>query len=324
MNKITLLDTSVCSSNIGDSIIMDACKRELFSIFPESSYYTSFTHDRIGKISRKHIKSSDYAFVCGTNLLSSDMRKQKQWKIGMLDFFHLNDLLLLGVGWKNYQKIPTFYTKHYLKKILNANLLHSVRDSYTEAKLKELGIMNVINTGCPTMWQLTEEHCADIPTQKSKDVILTLTDYRKSFNDDFELIKILKNNYDTIYFWPQGARDYKYAKDLSLFSDQKVKLIYPNLQSFNAILNNPSIKIDFIGTRLHGGIRALQKKHRAIIIGVDNRALEKAKDFNLNVVDRNNLFTLEETINSNLITNITLNENNINTWKEQFLKITKG
>jgi hypothetical protein len=29
VNKITLLDTSICSSNIGDSIIMDAIKNEL-------------------------------------------------------------------------------------------------------------------------------------------------------------------------------------------------------------------------------------------------------------------------------------------------------
>ena len=50
-----------------------------------------------------------------------------------------------------------------------------------------------------------------------------------------------------------------------------------------------SENIDYVGTRLHAGIRALQHKKRTIIIGIDNRAIEKAKDFNLTVIDRKNI-----------------------------------
>ncbi|WP_123377831.1 polysaccharide pyruvyl transferase family protein [Aliarcobacter butzleri] len=319
MKKVTLLDTSICSSNIGDSIIMDAIKKEIFDIFPDGSYYSTLTHDILGKVSRKLIKNNCYNFVCGTNLLSSNMRTQKQWKLGIKDYFQLNNLILLGVGWKNYENNPTILTKFLLKKILSTKFIHSVRDTYTENKLLSLGIRNVINTGCPTMWRLSKEHCKEIPTYKSDKVILTLTDYRKSIELDKKLISILENNYKEIYFWPQGARDYQYAQDLNLFKKNKVTLINPNLQSFDSLLDDPKIKLDFIGTRLHSGIRALQKKHRTIIIGVDNRALEINKDTNLNVIDRNNLSLLESKINSNIITNIILKENNIKTWKKQFI-----
>lgn len=320
MKKITLLDTSICSSNIGDSIIMDAMRKELFDIFPNGSFYSTFTHEKMGKISRKLIKNSIYSFICGTNLLSSNMRTQQQWKLGIKDYFQLNNLILLGVGWKNYEKNnPTFYTKFLLKKILNTQLIHSVRDTYTENKLKSIGINNIINTGCPTMWRLNKEHCKDIPTNKSDEVILTLTDYRKSSNLDKKLINILKDNYKKIHFWPQGARDYQYAENLNLFKGNKVSLINPNLQSFDSLLNNPEKKFDFVGTRLHGGVRALQKKHRTIIIGVDNRALEINRDSNLNVINRDNLDLLDSKINSNFATNISIKEDNIKNWKKQFV-----
>jgi polysaccharide pyruvyl transferase WcaK-like protein len=245
------------------------------------------------------------------------MRTQKQWNLDIKDYLELKNLILLGVGWKNYEKNPTFLTKLLLKKILTKEILHSVRDSYTENKLLSIGINNVINTGCPTMWRLTKEHCKEIPTNKSDEVILTLTDYRKSILLDKKLITILKDNYKKIHFWPQGARDFKYAEDLELFSNDKVVLINPNLQSFELLLNSEK-KFDFVGTRLHGGVRALQKKHRTIIIGVDNRALEIKKDTNLNVIDRNDLDLLNSEINSNFTTDISINEKNIRIWKEQF------
>ena len=50
----------------------------------------------------------------------------------------------------------------------------------------------------------------------------------------------------------------------------------PTLEAFDNLLES-EIDLDYIGTRLHAGIRAIQKKRRSIIIGVDNRALEMQK-----------------------------------------------
>ena len=35
---ITLFDTSVCSENLGDQIIMDAIRDNLFDLFPDSMF----------------------------------------------------------------------------------------------------------------------------------------------------------------------------------------------------------------------------------------------------------------------------------------------
>ena len=83
------------------------------------------------------------------------------------------------------------------------------------------------------------------------------------------------------------------------------------------ILENEE-SIDFVGTRLHAGVRALQNRRRTIILGIDNRAFEKAKDFNLTVCPRDDLDKLNELINSNLQTQINLPNENIARWKSQF------
>ncbi|MGC4050775.1 MAG: hypothetical protein QM757_15480 [Paludibaculum sp.] len=44
--------------------------------------------------------------------------------------------------------------------------------------------------------------------------------------------------------------------------------------------------ITYVGTRLHGGILALNHKVPSLITGVDNRSIEMARDFHLPVVPR--------------------------------------
>ncbi|AVQ17668.1 hypothetical protein [Fusobacterium mortiferum] len=79
-----------------------------------------------------------------------------------------------------------------------------------------------------------------------------------------------------------------------------------------------SNECDFIGTRLHGGIKALQNKKRTIIIGIDNRAIEMS-EIGLPVIKRENIEKdLENMINSNLEIDINLPIESIENWKAQF------
>ena len=80
------------------------------------------------------------------------------------------------------------------------------------------------------------------------------------------------------------------------------------------------LELDYIGTRLHAGIRAMQKRRRSIIISIDNRAREMGKDYNLNVIEREDIENLEEYLLSEFKTDIKLNLDNIKKWKEQFKK----
>ncbi len=96
-----------------------------------------------------------------------------------------------------------------------------------------------------------------------------------------------------------------------------MEYISPNLHSLNETL---SLKdIDYIGTRLHAGIRALQYKKRTLILAVDNRAAEISKDINLPVIDREKVDQIESWINSSYKTEIKLPEQNIERWKKQFI-----
>ena len=316
MKKITILNTAILSNNIGDYIIMDSVSEVLNDLFKNDMFFDSYTHGKVSKESYFLNKQSDYSFIGGTNLLSSNMNKYNQWKINLIDGLFLKNIILMGVGWWQYQDKPNYYTKYLLKKVLSEKVLHSVRDSYSEKMLKSIGVNNVINTGCMTMWGLTKEHCLKIPNVKADDVVFTLTDYNKDYDKDQILIDILKCNYKTLYFWPQGLGDLEYLKSLKNIKD--VNILGGNLHSYNALLENENINLDFIGTRLHAGIRALQNKRRTIIIGIDNRAEEKRKDFNLNVVDRENINEISNILNHSAATEIKINEVNIEKWKNQF------
>ncbi len=316
MKKITVFNTAICSENIGDYIIMDSVDREIYNLFYNDMIFETLTHDVVSKPTYRLNKTSDYSFVGGTNLLSSNMNKYNQWKINLIDSLFLNNVILMGVGWWQYQKEPNLYTKYLLKSVLDSKILHSVRDSYTEKMLKSVGINNVINTGCMTMWTLTKEHCKDISTRRAENVVFTLTDYNKDTTDDFELINILLRNYKKVYFWPQGSGDLGYFKTFQNINN--IEILGGNLFAYDQLLEDASIDLDFIGTRLHAGIRALQKKRRTIILGIDNRAEEKSKDFNLKVLSRKNIDKLEDLLKNEFTTDININEKNINKWKNQF------
>jgi polysaccharide pyruvyl transferase WcaK-like protein len=81
-------------------------------------------------------------------------------------------------------------------------------------------------------------------------------------------------------------------------------------------LRNESV--DFIGLRLHAGIRSLQRSRRTLIVAIDNRATEISKDTNLPVVARGDLKAIESWITTSSPTKIQLPEAAIASWKQQF------
>jgi len=314
--KISLFDPSISSENIGDHIIKDYCMSICKDIFGESMFVSIPTRSKLARQNYAHIMSSDFSLVLGTNLLASNMRKRKQWNIGLRDAKSIRDVVLFGVGWWQYQGPPDLYTKLLLKRILSNNLLHSVRDSYTEKKLKSIGITNVVNTACPTMWGLSPEFCKTIPMTKSKNVVTTLTNYNKKLDSDKAFLNVLLKNYDRVYVWLQAIEDYEYAN--SIVSHSKIHFVAPTLSAYDKLLENNDI--EYVGTRLHGGIRALNHRKRSIILAVDNRATEISKDTNLMVLQRDeDPQKLEQIINSEFETNIVLPQENIDKWKSQFL-----
>lgn len=313
---LAIFDTSVSSENLGDFLIMEAVNRHLNEIFPAALKLRVPTHEKLTEPSYRLLEATDYRIVGGTNLLSSRMNRYHQWNIGILDAWHLDNILLMGVGWWQYQDDPNIYTKYLLKSILHGRLLHSVRDSYTEQKLRDMGMSNVINTSCPTMWELTGEHCGEIPSRQAKNVVCTVTDYRKNREQDARWLERVGQCYEKVYIWPQGSGDRAYLRELELSEDTEI--LDPTIRAFDRLLASEELSLDYVGTRLHAGIRALQHRRRTIILGVDNRAREMAKDVNLEVVSRDDVRMLENRIREKWDTRITLPLEEITTWKTQF------
>lgn len=316
MKKIILLNPAISSLNVGDSIISQSAKEQLNFILKDAFSIDVSTHLPISWYYMRHTKSFDYRFVLGSNLLKATcLGLKRQWDITIKKSKLISPCILVGAGWWQYNNKMNLYTKILLKKVLSKDYIHSVRDEYTERMLRSIGINNVINTSCPTMWSLTKEHCSEIPHTKSSKVIFTLTDYAEEKKIDKQFIEILKQNYKEIYFWPQGAEDVEYLNKLEI-DISGIKIIPPTLKEYdNKLLQED---IDYIGTRLHGGIRALQKKRRTIIIAIDNRAIEKNKNFNIPIIKRENIEELNEMINMPFETQITIPEEKIRRWKEQF------
>ncbi len=323
MRKILIFDPSIGTTNLGDEIIANSAYFYLNKLFSNdfiirlpSRMPLMRSYQKSKKYSLyRNIINSDLKIICGTNLLYTNMlRPWPLLNINIFDTKLYKNIILMGVGCGINSKNINMYTKYIYEKTLHHDFIHSVRDDFTKNFLETLGF-KVINTGCPTLWKLDNEFCKLIPRNKSENVIFTITDYAKDHVNDKLLINILKRNYKKIYFWPQGIEDLKYLKSLEI--DSSIIILPPNLKEFEKYLN--STETDYIGTRLHAGIFALQHKVRSIILSVDYRAKNMSNQFALPIFERKEYVAkLEDLIYQEInIHNICKKENYIK-WLAQF------
>ena len=316
MNDLVLVfDPSIGTRNLGDAIIAEAVRRELGSLFPRSRFSSAPTHEVVSRHTYELAAQARLAFVGGTNLLSSNMNRYNQWQINLLDSLSLKNVVLMGVGWWQYQERPNAYTRLLLRRVLSRTRLHSVRDEYTRQKLLAAGLENVVNTGCPTTWGLSPAHCTAVPRTKADAALFTLTDYARHVEKDGELLRALRRSYGRLYFWPQGSEDLAYLGSLGA---EGIEVIAPRLDALDGLLAGLQ-PLDYVGTRLHAGIRALQHRRRTIVIAVDNRAAEMGRDVNLPCIARQRQDGLEDLVNGDFETRIALRHEDIARWKAQFL-----
>ena len=127
------------------------------------------------------------------------------------------------------------------------------------------------------------------------------------------MIDILNKNYKNVYFWIQDAGDLEYLKELK--GVQEIKIVPPTIEEYEKILQR---EVDYIGTRLHGGIFAMRNKKRTIIISIDERAKGMGETYNLNLIDRTDFSNLEKMINSEIITDVKVDFDVVNQWLRQF------
>ena len=318
----TIWTPGIGTNNLMDVWINEIVEQELHGIFPQHFFYSIPTKDYLKRF-RCHTKKSQFVFVAGTNLISSRMHfpYTKQWKLKLRDILSIGELILVGVCWRNYEVQPDIYTRFLLKNILSKRFFHSVRDSYTESKLHSIGIGNVINTGCPTMWRLSKDFVNDIPITKAKNVVITLCKSKHTNEHiDKRILEIIKDHYKKIFFWAQSDTDMDYLERLTSAFDRqhRITILNPHLDAYKNLLKS-DLSLDSIGSRLHSGILALNHKRRTIIIGIDNRAAEISKDTGLNIILYKQILNrLEKAIYSHPPHTIKMPFENIERWKTQF------
>jgi polysaccharide pyruvyl transferase WcaK-like protein len=313
--KITILDTAIASTNLGDQIIMDAVRRHLGALFPDDFAYSVASHDYMGAKGRGLVRGSDFAIASGTNLLSGRMWFRAPWKLGLRDALTVNNVILMGCGWYQYQRGADPYSSWLLRRVLSKDHLHAVRDSYSLKGLARMGITNVVNTSCPTLWDLSPEITGRLPKTLAREVVTTVNTYIKDVEADRKLLQVLAARYDRVHLWVQTHQDWDYAQGLL----PGIVPLAPSLVAFDRLLEeHPSL--DYVGNRLHGGIRALQKGRRAIIIEVDNRATEMGRDFGLPTVARTDFGRMDAMIAGPLAIAVNPPVEAIARWQGQFRK----
>ncbi|MDQ0270936.1 polysaccharide pyruvyl transferase family protein [Cytobacillus purgationiresistens] len=326
MENMLLMDTSVGSLNKGDDIIMKCVRNQLKEITKDSYLLTLPTHvspfhwyQTARKSNRVKIYSNaKYKFVGGSNLLTMDMLTHfPQWNINIFNYGPIKGSILVGVGAGKGDVIKG-YTKYLYKRVLSHDYYHSVRDERTKKILEGIGF-KAINTGCATMWSLTTEFCLQIPVDKAEAVVFTLTHHSKDQEKDQLLIDTLNSSYKKVYFWIQDADDLNYLRTFDHI--KKIEIIPPTLEDYESVLKTD---VDYIGTRLHGGIYAMRQKKRSIIIGIDERAFGMNETYNLNMIERNELSKLEEMIHSKIVTNVQVDFHAVKQWLNQFKRQNDG
>lgn len=323
MKSVLLLDTSIATQNIGDEIINDSIRMNWTDLY-DKNYICKFpTHTPPYTwwqqlfFARKFdiLANANYKFLCGTNALYTNMmRPLPQWNIFPWNASFFKGTILLGVGAGINSQRVDIYTKLLYKRVLSKDYIHSTRDEYTKNMLNRLGY-RAMNTGCPTLWGLTDDFCKTIPSTRSNNVLFTLTAYQPDIENDKFMVETLRNNYEGLFFWPQTLTDLDYLRHLGDFD---VRIIPPNLNAYDTILNNNNI--DYVGNRLHGGIRALQHSCRSLIIAIDYRAVNMSQQYGLPIIERENIRTkLDSFINSSYETKVSgLDFEAIEKWKIQF------
>lgn len=309
---ILLYDVSLGTDNLGDEIIMQYAMKELAQLFPFSRFIHLPTHYVPDSKDFQECPPNALSIVCGTNILCPDVDRYNLWCMAQ-GRLKPKSVVFMAVGANSYGDF-TLESRKLYRALSARSILHSARDFYTFKKMREIGLDNTLNTGCLTMWGLTKEKCASIPKQKGHKAVLTLTAHRPGAYAAVLVSETLKR-YDEVFFWPQGTKDLEFLHALPIDAS-RISILSRSLKAFEDILKEQGI--DYVGTRLHGGIHALNHGRRAIIVEVDNRATEIAASTGLPTVAMDIPGALGSAIESQSVFDIEMPWDAISQWRSQW------
>ena len=225
----------------------------------------------------------------------------------------------MGVGWWQYQKSPDIVTSLIYKRLLSSNSFHSTRDEYTKNMLQQIGFTKVLNTGCPTMWNIPRIHEKKI-SLKFKNSVITFTDYCRDIQKDIQILIKAKTISENIFFFPQAPTDLSYLYEINKKVNCKnLFILDSSIESLLDVFKEGNSC--YIGTRLHAGIYAAKNKIPCLILSIDNRVKEMFSDLGIPFLERSsNCFKEKLKAARPFYLNPNFNIKDIDLWKKKLRK----
>ncbi|WP_161784553.1 polysaccharide pyruvyl transferase family protein [Clavibacter michiganensis] len=296
----------MASTNLGDQIISDAVNRQFIGRLGTTHGDVTVIpmHGPLAEASRDALRAADEVVVCGTNLLSDHMRFRTSWEWPREDIeLTKGKLTVFGAGWWQYQLAGIDPISARWLQGLAGGRTWAVRDEYSAHRLQASGVP-AVHLSCPTLWDVRTQA---MPTDQVR-VIVTLTDYNQDPLADKRLVDLLSQRFEVL-FWPQGPGDRRYIEQLV---GAEAAFVEPSLAAFDAALDEPGTA--YVGLRLHGGIRAMQRGVPSLILSIDNRAREISRSVGLHAPSRNSFRDVRESLESGQVVDIDLPTAAIAEW----------
>lgn len=310
---IFVFEPRVGSTNVGDAIIVEACVQEIMRLFPDAHLDSVSLHQPVARKQRRRMGEADLVVVAGSNMLNTRLAspvRLSRWQISLIDTLSVSDTVLMGVGWNKRSDQVNPLGAWILRRAVSSTTPHAVRDELTAHKLRDAGVSNAMVTSCPSLWGLSRGS-EGVPIEKGEDVVTTLNQNSVEPEWDRDLLRMLKKEYRRVFFWPQGHLDAGYLDHLG---SEGVEILPATLEAYDGLLECAR-SLDYVGLRVHGGVRALQKNRRAVVVSVDDRAFGLARSSGIPVVERGNLGETSEAIESSWHTQLHLPSGAISEWR---------
>ncbi|MCI2048214.1 MAG: polysaccharide pyruvyl transferase family protein [Lachnospiraceae bacterium] len=285
-----------------------ACRRQLAPL------HTGFYIPCTGEIQEAQgdRKQKESRVVCG-NACSGEGRLFGIWAPGT-DLAAWKGSVLMGAGLTAEDLYPDAARNRMLRAVLSKSGIHSVRDRAAEKMLRRLGIPNVLYTGDPTLWDLTQEQLQAIPRGKSDTAVCTLSAACRDVEKDRDILRTLREIYAKVFFVPLSSGDEKYFETLG---QEGIECVPAGSPESSILPQNGSF--DCISTSFYAAVSALRGGHRTLFIQTGKSFGPAAADAGMALIRREDAqYYLADRLRTQFETKITIPWENIGKWKNQF------
>lgn len=218
--------------------------------------------------------------------------------------------VLMGVGSDGPGATWLAPTTALQRHALSRHLLHAVRDEATRARLLELGIGNVVVTGCPSTWGIG-------PTWRSEPGTVALLAVRHTDADEplgRALIELVDARYERAVLLTLHPEDRRWVE---LVPD-RWEVVAPRVDALDGLIDTAGPTLDVLGTAPYVAARCLEGGARCLIVDGDPATPSVLEALGVPTYDRS-LLALRRDVDTEVEASLDTYDAAIDEWLGQFL-----